>query len=63
MTSTRSMHRRRHRWTSKHRDMLRAWLDTVPVLVAEPARDELVDIARLTETINELAKRSASVCV
>ena len=37
--------------------MLRAWLDTVPGLVAELARDELVDITRLTETINELAKR------
>jgi transposase len=42
---------------AKHRDMLRAWLDTVPGLVAELARDELVDITRLTETINELAKR------
>src|ERR1700722_11052178 len=42
---------------AKHRDLLRAWLDTVPGLVAELARDELADITRLTETINGLAKR------
>ena len=36
---------------------MRAWLDTVPGLVAELARDELADITRLTETINGLAKR------
>ena len=42
---------------AKHRDLLRAWLDTVPGLVAELARDELADITRLTEAINALAKR------
>lgn len=42
---------------AKHRDLLGAWLDTVPGLVAELARDELADITRLTETINALAKR------
>ena len=42
---------------AKHRDLLRAWLDTVPGLVAELARDELADITRLTEAINGLAKR------
>jgi transposase len=42
---------------AKHRDMLRAWLETLPGLVAELARDELADITRLTETINALAKR------
>jgi transposase len=42
---------------AKHRDALAAWLDTVPGLVAELARDELADIIRLTETINALAKR------
>jgi transposase len=42
---------------AKHRDMLRAWLETLPGLVAELARDELTDITRLTETINALAKR------
>jgi transposase len=41
----------------KHRDLLRAWLDTVPGLVAELARDELADITRLTDAINALAKR------
>lgn len=42
---------------AKHRDLLRAWLDTVPGLVAQLARDELADITRLTEAINALAKR------
>lgn len=42
---------------AKHRDLLRAWLDTVPGLVAELARDELADITRLTEAINALANR------
>jgi transposase len=42
---------------SKHREKLAAWLYTVPGLVAELARDELADIARLTEAINALAKR------
>ncbi|WP_198048941.1 IS110 family transposase [Mycobacterium triplex] len=42
---------------AKHRDVLRAWLDTVPGLVAELARDELADVTRLTEMINGLAKR------
>ena len=37
--------------------MLRGWLNTVPGLVAELARDELADITRLTGTINALAKR------
>lgn len=32
-------------------------METLPGLVAELARDELADIARLTETINALAKR------
>ena len=42
---------------AKHRELLRAWLATQPGLVAEPARDELADISRLTEAINALAKR------
>jgi transposase len=42
---------------AKHRDLLRGWLNTVPGLVAELARDELADITRLTEAINALAKR------
>jgi transposase len=42
---------------AKHRRLLAAWLDTVPGLVAELARDELADITRLTEVINALAKR------
>ena len=33
---------------AKHSKLLRAWLDTVPGLVAELARDELADIIRLT---------------
>jgi transposase len=40
-----------------HRDLLSQWLATQPGLVAELARDELVDITRLTETINALAQR------
>ena len=42
---------------AKHRNLLRAWLDTMAGLVAELARDELADITRLTEQINALAKR------
>jgi transposase len=42
---------------AKHREMLRAWLDTVPGLVAELAREELADVTRLTEAIDALAKR------
>jgi transposase len=42
---------------AKHRGVLAAWLDTVPGLVAELARDELADITRLSDTINALAKR------
>ena len=42
---------------AKHRQLLSAWLDTVPGLIAELARDELADITRLTEQINALAKR------
>ncbi len=42
---------------AKHREMLRAWLHTVPGLVAELARDELADITRLTGAIDALAKR------
>jgi transposase len=42
---------------AKHREKLSAWLDTVPGLVAELARDELADITRLTQAINALAKR------
>ena len=42
---------------AKHRETLRAWLNTVPGLVAELARDELADITRLTEAIDALAKR------
>ncbi len=42
---------------AKHRALLAAWLDTVPGLVAELARDELADITRLTEQITALAKR------
>ncbi len=40
-----------------HRQLLGAWLATVPGLVAELARDELADITRLTDAINALAKR------
>src|SRR6201995_3798510 len=42
---------------AKHRAMLGAWLQTVPGLVAELARDELADITRLTEQIDALARR------
>jgi transposase len=42
---------------AKHRAALAAWLDTVPGLIAELARDELADITRLTEAIDALAKR------
>jgi transposase len=42
---------------AKHRDLLRAWLDTVPGVVAELARDELADITRLSAAIDALAKR------
>lgn len=41
----------------KHRRLLGDWLDIQPGLVAELARDELADIARLTEQIDVLAKR------
>jgi len=42
---------------AKHRRILGAWLQTLPGLVAELARDELAEISRLTEQINALAKR------
>ena len=42
---------------AKHRRILGDWLETVPGLVAELARDELAEITRLTERINALAKR------
>jgi transposase len=42
---------------AKHRAVLRMWLETVPGLVAELAREELADVTRLTEAINALAKR------
>ena len=42
---------------AKHRRILGDWLDVVPGLVAELARDELADVTRLTESINALAKR------
>jgi transposase len=42
---------------AKHRELLGAWLATLPGLVAELARDELADITRLTEAIDTLAKR------
>ena len=42
---------------AKHRGVLGDWLDTQSGIVAELARDELADIARLTEVINALAKR------
>ena len=41
----------------KHRQLLGDWLAVQSGLVAELARDELADITRLTEVINELAKR------
>ncbi|ASL12209.1 MULTISPECIES: IS110 family transposase [Mycobacterium] len=42
---------------AKHRQILGAWLITVPGLVAELACEELADITRLTEQIDALAKR------
>ena len=42
---------------AKHRRLLGDWLVTVPGLVAELARDELADIARLSEAIDALTKR------
>lgn len=42
---------------AKHREVLQVWLDTVPGLVAELAREELNDITRLTEAIDALGKR------
>jgi transposase len=42
---------------AKHRRLLGDWLGTQSGIVAELARDELSDIARLTEAINALAKR------
>jgi len=41
----------------KHQQALRAWLETLPGLVAELARAELADICRLTDQINALADR------
>jgi transposase len=40
-----------------HRNALSEWLAPQPGLVAELARDELDDITRFTEAINELTKR------
>ena len=42
---------------AKHRAPVAAWLADQPGLVAELARDELDDIARLTQTINAVEKR------
>src|SRR6201992_198207 len=42
---------------AKHRTLLGQWLAGQPGLVAELARDELADIARLTDAIDALAKR------
>ena len=42
---------------AKHCEMLRSWLETLPGLVAELARDELADIIRLSAAIDVLAKR------
>jgi transposase len=42
---------------AKHRNLLGQWLNTVPGLVAELARDELADITRLSVAIDGLAKR------
>jgi transposase len=44
---------------AKHGRLLGDWLVNQPGLVAELARDELADIARLTEAIDALAKRIA----
>src|SRR6478735_7359299 len=46
----------------KNRQPVAAWLATQPGLVAELARDELDDIARLTAAINAMGKRIAA-CV
>jgi transposase len=43
--------------SAQHRRLLGAWLAGQPGLVAELARDELADIARLTEAIDALGKR------
>jgi len=43
--------------TAQHRRLLGQWLVGQPGLVAELARDELADIARLTEAIDALGKR------
>lgn len=43
--------------SAKHRNLLGDWLATQPCLVAELARDELADIARLTDIINTLTTR------
>jgi transposase len=42
---------------AKHQQALKAWLDTMPGLVAELARAELADIIARTAQINTLAKR------
>jgi transposase len=42
---------------AKHRGILRDWLETLDGLLAELARDELVDISRLSDAINVLARR------
>jgi transposase len=42
---------------AKHQQLLRAWLNTQPSLVAELARAELADIIRLTTEINTLTTR------
>jgi transposase len=42
---------------AKNRDELRAWLDTVPGLVAKLALDEIADIGRLSTCIYEMEKR------
>jgi transposase len=42
---------------AKPRDVLGTWLNTVPGVVAELARDELADITRLSQQIDELAQR------
>ena len=42
---------------AKHQQALQAWLAEVGGLVAELARDELVEVVELTEKINVLAKR------
>ena len=44
----------------KNRQPVAAWLATQPGLVAELARDELDDIARLTAAINTMEKRIAA---